>query len=86
MLAMGSVCKSQNLEERKSTSSAVKAGIISQTLCNTNTVYPDSRTICSSNRPCTFIRKFRPVGNRESFGSLSEENRLGKLLCWSHAA
>ena len=86
MLAMGSVCKSQNLGERKSTSSADKAGIISQTLCSTNTACPDSRTVCSSDRPCTFIRKFRPVGNGESFGSLSEDGRLGELLCRSHAA
>ena len=64
MLAMGSVCKSQNLGERKSTSSAVRAGIKSQTLCDTlDTVRADSRTICSSDCPCTFIRKFCPVGN-----------------------
>jgi hypothetical protein len=38
MHAMGSVCKSQNFGERKSTSSAVRAGIESQALCNTETV------------------------------------------------
>ena len=38
MHEMGSVCRSQNLGERKSTSSAVRAGIESQALCNTKTV------------------------------------------------
>lgn len=35
ILAIGSVCRSQNLGERKSTSSIVRAGIKPQTLCNT---------------------------------------------------
>ena len=67
-LAMGSVCKPQNLGERKRMSSIVRPRTKYQTLRNTGTVRPDSRTVRPSNCSCTFIGELYLVRSREIFG------------------